>query len=125
MQLMFRGQRLNYQGRYDEAVRVLERAVALDPFRLFGRNQLGLAFAKLNRRAEALAQFRKVLRRDPENFFARAWVGILSQNPVVRLRPAAPKLLSPQARLALTEERRMLSRLSGGEGGLKLQIRRV
>lgn len=122
---MFRGQALNNQGRHEEAVKVLERAVALNPESIFARSQLGLAFAKLNRTADALAQFREVLRRDPEDFFARAWTGILRQNPLDRLQPAAPKALSPQERLALAEESRMLSRLSGEEGGLKLQIRRV
>ena len=122
--LMFKGQALNNQGRYAEAAKILRRAVSLSPDETFGRNQLGLALAKLDQRAEAVAQFRQVLRLDPEDFFARAWIGVLKQNPIARLRPSAPKALSPQERLALTEEKRLLSRLSGGQG-LNLRIGRV
>ena len=122
--LMFKGQALNNQGRYEEAAKILRRAVTLSPAETFGRNQLGFALAKLDQRAEAVAQFRQVLRLDPENFFARAWIGVLKQNPIDRLLPSAPKALSPQERLALSEEKRMLSRLSGG-GGLNLRIGRV
>ena len=114
--LMFKGQALNNQGRYEEAAKILRRAVTLSPAETFGRNQLGFALAKLDQRAEAVAQFRQVLRLDPENFFARAWIGVLKQNPIDRLLPSAPKALSPQERLALSEEKRMLSRLSGGGG---------
>ncbi len=122
--LMFKGQALNNQGRYEEAVKILRRAVTLSPDETFGRNQLGLSMAKLDQRAEAVAQFRQVLRLDRENFFARAWIGVLKQNPIDRLLPSKPKALSPQERLALSEEKRMLSRLSGG-GGLNLRIGRV
>ncbi len=122
--LMFKGQALNNQGRYEEAGKILRRAVTLSPAETFGRNQLGLSMAKLDQRAEAVAQFRQVLRLDPDNFFARAWLGVLKQNPIDRLLPSKPKALSLQERLALSEEKRMLSRLSGG-GGLNLRIGRV
>ncbi len=114
--LMFKGQALNNQGRYEEAGKILRRAVTLSPAETFGRNQLGLSMAKLDQRAEAVAQFRQVLRLDPDNFFARAWIGVLKQNPIDRLLPSKPRALSPQERLALSEEKRMLSRLSGGGG---------
>lgn len=124
LDLMLRGQRLNFQGRHEEAVPLLKQALGLNPDHLFARSQLALAYAKLERRGEAVTEFREILRRDPEDFFARTWIGILTERPLEK-KPEAPRELSPLQRAAIEEERLLLSRLEGGEGLLRLQINRV
>ena len=71
LDLMLRGQRLNFQGRHEESIPLLKQALGLNPDHLFSRSQLALAYAKLERRDEAVTEFREVVKRDPEDFFAR------------------------------------------------------
>ena len=121
---MLRGQQLNFQGRHEEAIPLLKQALGLNPDHLFSRSQLALACAKLERRGEAVTEFREVLKRDPEDFFARTWLGILTERPLEK-KPETPRELSLLERAAIEEERLLLSRLEGGQGSLRLQINRL
>jgi tetratricopeptide (TPR) repeat protein len=61
---------LDTQGRYSEAERLLQRAVAIEPHDMSSRNALGLCLLRLERPAEALSQFDALLRLDSSLPFA-------------------------------------------------------
>ena len=64
--------RLEEQGRLEEAVRLLERAVAVSPDDVPARNALALCLQRADRPAEALTHVDELLRRHPELGFAHA-----------------------------------------------------
>ena len=61
---------LDLQGRLSEAERLLQRAVVIGPNDFSSRNALGLCLLRLDRPAEALAQFDALLRLDSSLPFA-------------------------------------------------------
>jgi tetratricopeptide (TPR) repeat protein len=63
---------LEIQGRFSDAERLLQRAIAIDPSDLSSRNALGLCLLRLERPTEALAQFDALLRLDASSPFAHA-----------------------------------------------------
>lgn len=63
---------LDVQGRVPEAEQLLQRAVALDPKDLGSRNALGLCLLRLERCAEALAQFDALIALDSSLPFVHA-----------------------------------------------------
>jgi tetratricopeptide (TPR) repeat protein len=63
---------LEEQGRLDEAVRLLERAVALTPGDVPARNALALCLQRVDRPAEALYHAEVLLKNHPELGFAHA-----------------------------------------------------
>jgi tetratricopeptide (TPR) repeat protein len=63
---------LDVQGRVPEAERLLQRAVALAPNDLGSRNALGLCLLRLDRPAEALAQFDVLIALDSSLSFVHA-----------------------------------------------------
>ena len=63
---------LDVQGRVPEAERLLQRAVALAPNDLGSRNALGLCLLRLDRPAEALAQFDALIALDSSLPFVHA-----------------------------------------------------
>jgi tetratricopeptide (TPR) repeat protein len=63
------------QGRFEEAARLLTRAVELDPKDLAARNALGLCLMRLDRPAAAIVQFDAVLGLDATLHFAHASLG--------------------------------------------------
>jgi tetratricopeptide (TPR) repeat protein len=63
---------LDMQGRVPEAERLLQRAVALAPNDLGSRNALGLCLLRLERPADALAQFDALIALDPSLPFVHA-----------------------------------------------------
>ncbi|MEI6460180.1 MAG: sulfotransferase [Pseudomonadota bacterium] len=67
------------EGRLDEALVLLERAVALAPEDLGARNALGLCLRRLERPEEALAHLRWVAQKAPEHAFAHASLGDILQ----------------------------------------------
>lgn len=60
------------EGRFDESVRLLERAVELAPDDLPARNALALCLQRVDRPADALRHVDELLRRHPELSFAHA-----------------------------------------------------
>jgi len=60
------------QGRYDEAARLLERAVVIAPDDVGCRNALALVLQRLDRAEEALHHVDELLRRHPDLGFAHA-----------------------------------------------------
>src|SRR6201999_501876 len=63
---------LEQEGRFHEALPLLERAVALAPEDIAARNALGLLLQRLERPAEALQHIEYLLKRHPEFGFAHA-----------------------------------------------------
>ncbi len=59
------GEALLFEKKYQEAVLVLEKGVALNPSSVEAINSLGVAHARTGNRAKALAMFTEALRRDP------------------------------------------------------------
>ena len=59
------------QGRFDQAVRALEDAIAIDPGAADAHNNLGIALAQSGRLAEASKQFEEALRLNPKHQSAR------------------------------------------------------
>jgi len=62
--------RLEQEGKYEEAQKLLERAVAIAPTDVGARNALGLCLQRLDRPAEALYHIDELLRQHPELPFA-------------------------------------------------------
>jgi tetratricopeptide (TPR) repeat protein len=67
--------RFEQQGRFDEAARLLSRAVELDPDDLGSRNALGLCLMRLDRPAAAIVHFDALLGLDATLPFAHASIG--------------------------------------------------
>ena len=67
--------RLEAEGRLEEAVRLLERAVALAPEDIPARNALALCLQRLDRPAEALQHLDELLKKHPGLGFAHASKG--------------------------------------------------
>jgi len=64
--------RLEAEGRFDEAVRLLERAVVLAPGDVPARNALALNLQRVDRPADALHHVEELLKNHPELGFAHA-----------------------------------------------------
>jgi TolB-like protein/Tfp pilus assembly protein PilF len=62
------------QGRWDEAVRNLERAVDLDPRNADPLESLAETYFLLRRYGKAIAIYNRVLALQPQNAFLRAWI---------------------------------------------------
>ena len=62
-----RGSLLHSLGRYDEALKAFDRALALQPSLPTTWHNRGLALSMLGQRAEALRSFERVLEIDPGN----------------------------------------------------------
>ncbi|MEA3109597.1 MAG: hypothetical protein QOI88_4202 [Gammaproteobacteria bacterium] len=67
--------RLEQQGRLEEALRLLQRAVSISPGDVPARNALALCLQRLDRPAEALAHVDEILKHHPELGFAHAGKG--------------------------------------------------
>jgi tetratricopeptide (TPR) repeat protein len=67
--------RLEQQGRYEQALQLLERAVAIAPKDVGARNALGLCLQRLDRPAEALAHIDELLKQHADLPFAHASKG--------------------------------------------------
>jgi Flp pilus assembly protein TadD len=64
--------RLEQEGKYEEALRLLARAVAIAPKDIGARNALGLCLQRLDRPDEALYHIDELLRQQPDLPFAHA-----------------------------------------------------
>jgi tetratricopeptide (TPR) repeat protein len=64
--------RLEQEGKYEEAQRLLARAVAISPKDIGARNALALCLQRLDRPSEALYHIDELLRQQPELPFAHA-----------------------------------------------------
>lgn len=64
--------RLELEGRYEESLRLLERAVAIAPGDVGARNALSLCLQRLDRPAEALSHVEELLKKHPNLGFAHA-----------------------------------------------------
>jgi tetratricopeptide (TPR) repeat protein len=67
--------RLEQQGKYEQALQLLERAVAIAPRDVGARNALGLCLQRLDRPAEALVQIEELLKQHADLPFAHASKG--------------------------------------------------
>lgn len=79
------------QGRYAEALRLLKanqlqaaeaalvKAVAEKPQQSGPRTNLGIVYARTNRKAEAAAEFGKAVAANPTNAVAHNWLGVLAR----------------------------------------------
>lgn len=64
--------RLEQQGRFEQALTLLERAVSIAPNDVGARNALGLCLQRLDRPADALVHIDELLKRHPDLPFAHA-----------------------------------------------------
>ena len=64
--------RLEQEGKYEEALRLLARAVAIAPKDIGARNALALCLQRLDRPSEALYHIDELLRQEPDLPFAHA-----------------------------------------------------
>jgi Flp pilus assembly protein TadD len=67
--------RLEQQGKYEQALQLLERAVAIAPRDVGARNALGLCLQRLDRPAEALVHIEELLKQHADLPFAHASKG--------------------------------------------------
>src|SRR5580698_1770907 len=64
--------RLEQEGKYQDALKLLERAVTIAPKDIGARNALGLCLQRLDRPAEALYHIEELLKQQPDLAFAHA-----------------------------------------------------
>jgi tetratricopeptide (TPR) repeat protein len=64
--------RLEHEGKFEESLRLLERAVAIAPGDVGARNALALCLQRLDRPTEALYHVDELLKKNPELGFAHA-----------------------------------------------------
>jgi tetratricopeptide (TPR) repeat protein len=64
--------RMELEGKYEESLRLLERAVAISPGDVGARNALSLCLQRLDRPAEALHHVDELLKKHPDLGFAHA-----------------------------------------------------
>lgn len=117
------GQELAGKKNYKEAARAYKKAVALEKENIYYQYELGRMYAKAGQTDLAVPQFQLVLRLEPENNFARTWIQMLSQTPIVRKKEAL-KPYTPLEKKAQAEAEQMLRQLKG-EGGLTFQLKRL
>jgi tetratricopeptide (TPR) repeat protein len=67
--------RLEQQGKYQDALKLLERAVAIAPKDIGARNALGLCLQRLDRPGDALYHIEELLKQQPDLPFAHASKG--------------------------------------------------
>jgi len=120
--LGLQGQDFISKGQFDQAVKVLVRAEALDPENTWILEMLGRSYYRTGQRENAVTVFRKIRQLEPDNLIARAWVEMLTQTPIQRQPKERPKTALEQE--ALTEEQAQLSRLESSEG-MRYQMRRL
>ena len=70
--LSLKGYTLREKGQYTEAIIVLRKALKMEPFNVFARNQLALSLVKMARQ-----EFGHVLDIEPDNLFATKWMEVL------------------------------------------------
>src|SRR5580692_9144919 len=58
--------RLEHEGKYQDALKLLERAVSIAPNDVGARNALGLCLQRLDRPAEALYHIDEILKQHPD-----------------------------------------------------------
>jgi Tfp pilus assembly protein PilF len=77
------------EGRWEEAIRNLERAVDLDPRNANMISSLGSFYLNLRRYGEAIATFDRAVALEPRNAFLRtfpAWIGVEAEADIAPLR---------------------------------------
>lgn len=111
------------KGEYESAVKVLSKAVKLDPQNEWLWGLLGRAYYQQQKLREALDSFREVLKINPEDTYSRMMVDIITQKPL----PPKKKVEKPLTLLekkALEEEKEILSKLNA-ETSLGYKVKRV
>jgi len=69
--LFHQAQGLEQSGHVEEAIKAYQKAILLEPDYVEARQQLGLAYANLNRYPEAVQAFKEVVRLQPKSAMAR------------------------------------------------------
>jgi adenylate cyclase len=95
------GTSLNFGGRPEEAIPVLQKALRLDPLGLPGTFlQLGHAYRLMRRFEEAVSEYKKALQRAPDNFFAHlglaATYSMMAREQEARAEAAEVLRLNPK-----------------------------
>jgi adenylate cyclase len=95
------GTSLNYGGRPEEAIPVLQKALRLDPLGLPGTFlQFGHAYRVMGRFEEAVSEYKKALQRAPDNFFAHlslaATYSMMAREQEARAEAAEVLRLNPK-----------------------------
>ncbi|HCO12438.1 MAG TPA: hypothetical protein DIT19_04350 [Desulfonauticus sp.] len=121
--LGLKGQELLAQGKYDQAIEILQAGVKLEPDNEWLWGLLGRAYFQKKELRKSLDSFRQVLRLNPEDTYSRMMVDIISQKPLPpKIEPIKP--LTPLEKKALEEEKQILDRLQV-ENTLGYRIQRV
>src|SRR5262245_59500536 len=74
---LIRGQELVSQGRYDEAITVLQEVVRLDPTQDAAYHNLGFAYLRTGRHADAIAAFQAAIQLDPRYASSHYGLGLV------------------------------------------------
>ena len=122
--LALSGQNFLAGKKYDQAIKVLEKAVAMDTSSDWALGLLGRAYYGAGQGGKAIAAFRKALIINPSDSYSRMMVEIISQRPVKKVKKAV-KPMTALEREALAEEKEMLAALKKGSEGEGYQVRRV
>ena len=118
-ELNIKGQRLLNQGKIEEAIKVLRKAIAEDARNERTWSLLGRAYVAAEKPVPALDAYRKALNISPDDSLTRMMVDILSQEPLPRPKKAdgAQKRPSELALAAADERRRVLAGETAPESG--------
>jgi Flp pilus assembly protein TadD len=109
------GAALAQQGRLDEAIGYLARAVKLDPKNVNAHSNLALAFTQKGLARQAVLSYRNVLKLSPNNQYAlinMAWILATDKDDRIRNGPAAVELAEKACKLNSYKNPRMLDILA-------------
>jgi len=95
------GMSLNYGGRSEEAIPVLQKAIRLNPLGETGHFlHLGIAYRVTGRFKESVSELKKALRRSPDNLFAHlnlaATYSLMGQEEEARTEAAEVLRINPK-----------------------------
>jgi len=117
------GQNLMQQKDYEGAVAELKKAIDIDPGSDWAHGLLGRAYHHLGQKPEAVDEFRKALRLNPEDTYSRMMIDQMTQKPIPRLKKKERPLTGLQ-RAARLEESEKLKAIQS-KRTLDYQVRRV
>jgi Flp pilus assembly protein TadD len=109
------GAALAQQGRLDEAIGYLARAVKLNPKNANAHSNLALAFTLKGRAKQAIFYYRNVLKLSPNDQYALinlAWIFATDKDARIRNGPAAVELAEKACKLNSYKDPRMLDILA-------------
>ncbi len=121
--LAIQGQNLIQGKKFDEAAKILEKAVKIDPESDWAWGLLGRAYYGLDKKAESVAAFRSALKLNSGDTYSKMMIDMITQKPIPKIKEAA-KPQTPLEKQAMEEEAQYLSKFKA-DTGLGYKVNRI